>query len=55
MLYEVITAQQVCFSVPTGNFGDIFAGDIAMRMGLPIEKLILATNANNILSRNNFV
>jgi threonine synthase len=44
-------AQKVCFSVPTGNFGDIFAGYIAMRMGLPIEKLILATNANNILSR----
>jgi len=44
-------AQKVCFSVPTGNFGDIFAGYIAKRMGLPIDKLILATNANNILSR----
>ena len=44
-------SQKVCFSVPTGNFGDIFAGYIAKRMGLPIEKLVLATNANNILSR----
>ncbi len=44
-------ADKVYFSVPTGNFGDIFAGYIAKRMGLPIEKLILATNANNILSR----
>lgn len=44
-------SQKVCFSVPTGNFGDIFAGYVAMRMGLPIDKLILATNANNILSR----
>jgi threonine synthase len=44
-------AGKVYFSVPTGNFGDIFAGYIARRMGLPIEKLILATNANNILSR----
>ncbi len=39
------------FSVPTGNFGDIFAGYLAKRMGLPIDKLILATNLNNILSR----
>ena len=44
-------AAKVYFSVPTGNFGDIFAGYIARRMGLPIEKLILATNANNILAR----
>jgi threonine synthase len=44
-------ACKVYFSVPTGNFGDIFAGYIARRMGLPIEKLILATNANNILAR----
>ncbi|PLY04935.1 MAG: threonine synthase [Desulfuromonas sp.] len=43
--------QKVCFSVPTGNFGDIFAGYLAKRMGLPIEKLILATNRNNILAR----
>jgi len=44
-------ANQVYFSVPTGNFGDIFAGYIAKRMGLPVKKLVLATNANNILSR----
>jgi threonine synthase len=37
--------------VPTGNFGDIFAGYIAARMGLPIRRLILATNENDILSR----
>jgi len=39
------------FSVPTGNFGDIFAGYMAKRMGLPVEKLILATNSNDILYR----
>ena len=39
------------FSVPTGNFGDIFAGYVAKRMGLPIGKLLLATNENNILTR----
>ncbi|HBA89144.1 MAG TPA: threonine synthase [Geobacter sp.] len=43
--------REVVFSVPTGNFGDIFAGFLAKRMGLPIEKLLLATNENNILSR----
>ncbi len=43
--------QDLYFSVPTGNFGDIFAGWIARRMGLPIRKLILATNENNILAR----
>ena len=43
--------KEVEFSVPTGNFGDIFAGYIARKMGLPIKKLILATNSNNILSR----
>ena len=42
---------KVYFSVPTGNFGDIFAGYVAMSMGLPIERLVLATNANNILER----
>lgn len=41
----------IMFSVPTGNFGDIFAGYLAKRMGLPISKLLLATNENNILSR----
>jgi threonine synthase len=43
--------REVYFSVPTGNFGDIFAGYIAKRMGLPMRKLILATNENNILAR----
>ncbi len=44
-------AAQVQFVVPTGNFGDIFAGWIALRMGLPVRRLILATNENDILSR----
>ncbi len=44
-------AGPVNFSVPTGNFGDIFAGYLAKRMGLPVGKLILATNENNILER----
>jgi threonine synthase len=43
--------QQLRFSVPTGNFGDVFAGYIAARMGLPIEQLIVATNSNDILHR----
>ena len=43
--------QPVSFSVPTGNFGDIFAGYVAKRMGLPIGKLLMATNENNILTR----
>ncbi len=43
--------KPVNFSVPTGNFGDIFAGYLAKRMGLPVDKLILATNENNILER----
>ena len=41
----------VSFTVPTGNFGDIFAGYIARKMGLPIEKLVIATNQNDILDR----
>lgn len=44
-------AAQVQFAVPTGNFGDIMAGYIAVQMGLPVKRLILATNENNILSR----
>jgi threonine synthase len=44
-------ATQVKFAVPTGNFGDIFAGYMAARMGLPIRQLILATNENDILCR----
>jgi len=46
-----IGVDKVNFSVPTGNFGDIFAGYLAKRMGLPVGKLILATNENNILER----
>jgi threonine synthase len=42
---------RVDFAVPTGNFGDIFAGYMAKQMGLPVGKLVLATNENNILSR----
>ena len=43
--------RRVSFSVPTGNFGDILAGFVAKRMGLPIERLMIATNANDILAR----
>ncbi len=43
--------RQVSFTVPTGNFGDIFAGYIAKRMGLPIADLVVATNTNDILHR----
>lgn len=43
--------RAVSFTVPTGNFGDIFAGYIARQMGLPIEKLVIATNQNDILDR----
>jgi len=44
-------ASRVRVTVPTGNFGDVFAGYIAVRMGLPVSRLILATNENDILSR----
>jgi threonine synthase len=44
-------ARKVAFTVPTGNFGDIFAGYVAQRMGLPIDRLVIATNVNDILSR----
>ncbi len=43
--------RAVSFTVPTGNFGDIFAGYVARRMGLPIEQLVIATNQNDILHR----
>jgi len=43
--------RSVNFTVPTGNFGDIFAGYIAKRMGLPIDQLVIATNQNDILHR----
>ncbi|HTK72999.1 MAG TPA: threonine synthase [Croceibacterium sp.] len=44
-------ARKVAFSVPTGNFGDVFAGHVASRMGLAVERLIVATNVNDILHR----
>ena len=43
--------REVSFTVPTGNFGDIFAGYIAKQMGLPIAELVVATNQNDILHR----
>ena len=43
--------KPISFSVPTGNFGDVYAGYVAKKMGLPIKKLIVATNQNDILSR----
>jgi len=43
--------RPVAFSVPTGNFGDVFAGYVAARMGLPVARLIVATNVNDILHR----
>lgn len=43
--------RPIAFSVPTGNFGDVFAGHVARRMGLPVASLIVATNVNDILAR----
>ena len=43
--------RSVAFAVPTGNFGDVFAGYVAQRMGLPVARLIVATNVNDILHR----
>jgi threonine synthase len=43
--------RKVAFTVPTGNFGDVFAGYVAARMGLPVERLTVATNVNDILVR----
>ena len=43
--------RKVAFTVPTGNFGDVFAGYVAARMGLPIDRLVIATNVNDILAR----
>lgn len=43
--------RRIAFAVPTGNFGDIFAGYVAGKMGLPIERLIIGTNTNDILVR----
>jgi threonine synthase len=44
-------AAAVRFTVPTGNFGDVFAGYLAARMGLPVSRLVVATNENDILAR----
>ena len=44
-------SRKISFTVPTGNFGDIFAGYAAKRMGLPVSKLVIATNENDILAR----
>lgn len=43
--------RAISYSVPTGNFGDIFAGYLASKMGLPVEQLVIATNSNDILHR----
>ena len=57
-VYYVTTAvrlgapeQAVSFCVPTGNFGNVLAGDVARRMGVPIDRLVVATNHNDILAR----
>ena len=47
---EIAFGEKVNFVVPTGNFGDILAGYFAMHMGLPVGKLVCASNENNVLS-----
>ena len=49
--FKLNVDKPISFSVPTGNFGDVFAGYLAKEMGLPIDKLIVATNENDILHR----
>ena len=49
--FQQLQSNRVSFSVPTGNFGDVLAGWVAKKMGLPIDKLIVATNDNDILDR----
>jgi len=49
--YFKLDKEIISFAVPTGNFGDVFAGYLAKQMGLPIDKLIVATNENDILHR----
>ncbi len=49
--YFKLDKETISFSVPTGNFGDVFAGYLSKKMGLPIDKLIVATNENDILHR----
>jgi threonine synthase len=43
--------RKIAFTVPTGNFGDVYAGYVAVRMGLPVDRLVIATNVNDILAR----
>src|SRR5690348_9771318 len=43
--------RKIAFTVPTGNFGDVYAGYVAARMGLPVDRLVIATNVNDILAR----
>ena len=49
-LGRILAGEKLSFAVPTGNFGDILAGFLALRMGLPVGKLICASNANNVLT-----
>ena len=49
--FKIGNGKPLSFSVPTGNFGDIYAGYLAKKLGLPIDKLIVATNKNDILHR----
>ena len=49
--FKLEVDKPISFSVPTGNFGDVFAGYLAKQIGLPIDKLIVATNENDILHR----
>lgn len=48
---EAAPESGLSYSVPTGNFGDVLAGYYAKRMGLPVDKLVVATNENDILHR----
>ncbi len=49
--FKLDAQEKISFSVPTGNFGDVYAGYLAKKMGLPIDKLLVATNENDILHR----
>ncbi len=49
--FKISSNEKINFSVPTGNFGDVYAGYLAKKMGLPIDKLIVSTNENDILQR----
>ena len=50
-IFRLQDDRPINFSVPTGNFGDVYAGYLSKKMGLPINKLIVATNQNDILHR----